>query len=53
MEKPAFPQSAVTDARVSLADMLDKGEVTLDQYRMLCAVIDNNFDLLSIMIAKA
>ena len=52
MDKPEFPQSDISSARISLADMFDKGEITLDQYRMLCAVIDKNFDLLNLMIAK-
>ena len=53
MDKPEFPSSNVTEARISLADMVDKGEITLDQYRMCCAVIDKNFVLLRLMIDNA
>lgn len=49
---PAFPVSEVQPERIEYARKFHAGEITLDQYRSLCAALDKNWDLFDLLESR-
>ena len=39
----------ITDARCYIASMLQAGQISIDDYNLACAILDNNEELINLL----
>jgi hypothetical protein len=49
---PVFPEAQIQPERIAYAKMVERGEITVDQYLAMCALLDKDYAYFNLLTSR-